>query len=110
MTQQGAHEIAKFELEQTRTKFQDELHTTDDPKRKPLTSHFYHRHIRTTWHSKAPESMPCKVNNDRYTYTVNTKFHRLNATDLLIPIPGLKIKKEYIGKYRMCWPHNLANH
>lgn len=98
--------IARQELDSL-TEFQKEIHVSSGLD-EHIISTFYKKFIKATWTSCLPIKMKCTSDGDETVYTVNNSFHHLAYSYLRFTLPAIRVKPEFKGRVRVCWPHNVG--
>lgn len=103
-----AHNTAKA-LATSLSDFQKFFHSATE-KEPEVESHFYTKFIRNPWFIH----MLCKLETssaagNEIVFLANKRFHILLYTRLHQNFPMIKVKPEYKGKIRICWPHNVGS-
>lgn len=98
--------ISRFELEKMSI-FQEEIHNPRDAQEK-IESIFYREFRKSLYHTTQAIKLKCSPDGTKLVFTANNAFHFLMYTYMCQHYPAIRVKPEYRGKYKICWPHNLA--
>ncbi len=104
--------VAKLELRNL-TEFQKEWHNAHkrkDGTLEEIDSIFHYEFRKGIWYTRLHSKMPCVESDDEYVFKANMTFHYLLYTYMVQQFPYVAVKPEYIGKYKICWGHNLPIH
>lgn len=99
-------QAAKEELDSL-TPFQREMHMLEDMS-ETIGSNFFQDFSKSTWYSSTHMKLKCSPDGDEMVYAVNNTFHFLMYTYIRAMLPPVRVKKEYKGRVRIAWCHNVG--
>lgn len=98
--------VNKAELEAL-TELQKEIHSSINDEE--IGSLFHYDFLKVTWSVFSDVKLERSVTDNAVTFTVSNSYHFLLYVYKQQVLPAVRIKKKFIGKYKIAWCHNVDN-